>query len=49
MEYFNNFKTLLELLVLVLTLWSEFPLLGIIAVLGAIYFLFMDRKYNVDE
>jgi hypothetical protein len=49
MEYLNSFKTLLELLVLVLTLWSESALLGMIAVLGAIYLLFMDRKYNVDE
>ncbi|MEQ8957536.1 MAG: hypothetical protein RLP02_06370, partial [Coleofasciculus sp. C2-GNP5-27] len=49
MEYFNSFKTLLELLVLVLTLWSESPLLGIIAFCGAIYFLFIDGKYNLDK
>ncbi len=43
MNKLDSFKTLLEMLVLVLTLSTQYPILGLIAAVGAIYFLLTDE------
>ena len=48
MENFESLKTLLEILVLVLTLSAESPLLAIAAAIGAIYLLLSEDNNDDD-
>ncbi|NEP14215.1 MAG: hypothetical protein F6K14_29280 [Symploca sp. SIO2C1] len=48
MNNLDSFKTLLEILVLVLTLSTQFPLLGLVTAVFAIYFL-LSETYDEDD